>query len=63
MDRVALKEVQQKKILKWEKKKSLWFQLREMKQMLAVFWESSVKWNNADGMVVYNCDSIWEVFN
>lgn len=34
-----------------------------MKHVLAVFFESSVKLSNADGMVVCNYDSIEEVFN
>lgn len=34
------------------------FQLRKIKQMSAVLWESSVKLNNADAMAVCNYDSI-----
>lgn len=53
---VTFKEAQRKKSS--NKKNYFGFQLRKIKHISVVLWESSVKLNNADGMAVCNCDSI-----
>lgn len=58
LDRVTFKEVQTEKNKPSNNEDHFGFQFGEIKQMLAVFWESSVKLNKADGMVVCSYDSI-----